>query len=90
MSKITQPYDLLESSEYSRLKTILQDNFALTHNEYRPLEEFDRAVREFARDFLRNYLFKKYAGAQSHMDIEQEIRDFELETYGTSQTPPIA
>ena len=81
MSKINQPYDLLEDTQF--LKTILQDNFALQHNDYRPLEEFDNTMRQFGRDFLRNYLFKKYAGAKSHMDIEDEIREFEQEIYGT-------
>ena len=83
MSKINQPYDFLELDELRILKTVLQENFALEKNEYRPLEQFDKAMRIFARDFLRNYLFKKYSGSRSHMDIEQEIRDFEMETYGT-------
>ena len=83
MGKINQPYDLLELDEHSRLKTILQDNYALEHSEYRPLQEFDNAMRMFARDFLRNYLFKKNGELTSHSYVEQEISDFEQELYGT-------
>jgi hypothetical protein len=83
MGKITQPYDLLELGEYSRLKTILQDNYALEHNEYRPLQEFDKAMRVFARDFLRNYLKDSFSDRCSDEEIEKLILDFELELYGT-------
>lgn len=81
MSKINQPYDFLEDSRF--LKTIIEDNHALNHGDYRPLEEFNRIMRDFGRDMLRNYLFRKYNGSRSHEDIEQEIRDFEQEFYGT-------
>jgi hypothetical protein len=83
MGKINQPYDLLELDEFSRLKTILQDNYALEHNEYRPLQEFDNAMRMFARDFLRNYLKDSFSDRCSEEDIEKLIVDFERETYGT-------
>ena len=87
MSKINQPYDFLELPEHQRLRTILQDNFALKHNEYRPLQEFDGAMRMFARDFLRNYLSKEKDITCSDRDIEGIISNFEQELYGTAQQP---
>jgi hypothetical protein len=82
MSKVNQPYDLLEDTRY--LKTIIEDNHALNHNDYRPLEEFDKVMRQFGRDMLRNYLARKYEGTRSPVEIEDEIRGFELLIYGTS------
>ena len=82
MSKIIQPYDLLEDTKF--LRNIIEHNYALNQGEYRPLEEFDKVMRMFARDFLRNFLFKKYTMDLTHMrKVEQEIRDFEQELYGT-------
>lgn len=85
MSKINQPYDFLELEEFVILKNVLNTGFRPPINEHRPMEQFERIAKMFGRDFLRNYLFKKYNGAKSHMDIENEIREFELEIYGTSQ-----
>lgn len=81
MGKINQPYDLLEDTQF--LRNIIEHNYALNQNEYRPLQEFDQVMRQFARDYLRNYLFRKYDGSKAHEEIEQEARDFELEVYGT-------
>lgn len=81
MSKINQPYDFLEDSKF--LKTILEDNHALNHGDYRPLEEFNKVMRDFGRDMLRNYLKDSYQGRCSNDEIEKLIADFELEFYGT-------
>ena len=85
MSKINQPYDFLELDELSILKTVLQENFALEKNEYRPLQQFDKAMRIFARDFLRNYLLLKpdKSWSWTESDLENAINKFELEIYGT-------
>lgn len=81
MSKIKLPYDFLEDTQF--LKTILQDNFALQHNDYRPLEEFNNVMREFGRDVLRNYLKDSLIERCSEQEIEELITDFEEEFYGT-------
>lgn len=79
MSKIKQPFDFLELSEYLRLKTAVQDNFALNHGEYRPLEELNKIMRDFGRDMLRNYLSDS---GMTEEQVEQEIEKFEKEKYG--------
>lgn len=88
MSRVPQPFDFLELDEFSNLKTVLQDNYALLHGEYRPLEEFDKIARSFARDFLRNYLRDLYAGKYPDEEIERIITEYEKFNYGREATKP--
>lgn len=82
MSKINQPFDFLELDEYSMLKTVIHENHALLHGQYKPLEQFNKLTRDFARDFLRNYLKDSYQGRCSDQEIEELISSFEQEVYG--------
>lgn len=81
MSKIKLPYDFLEDTQF--LKTVIEDNIALIHNDYRPLEEFNKVMRDFGRDFLRNYLTNSLSNHWQDYEIEQLITDFEQKFYGT-------
>jgi hypothetical protein len=71
-----RPFDFLEQEDYEHLKRAVNDNH-VQNNEYRPLEQFDRCTRAFARDYLRNY-FK----SNEKEITEEEILNFERETYG--------